>query len=401
MTSSFGWLDTDASQRRQMLELVDLFREEGTVDELGIGAIRDVLSDALVPGTSVLHTRLRYVLFIPWLMQRAAHKASPAEMVSEFHRLEYSLISGLLAGGEQQGVLGNRAGRDLKRLPSEVYWAGMSQWGILSPGQSVQAYFRRRHEQRALAHRTATPDEPLAGSSMQAGIDPHLPQPTEPWLSSTDFNLTPTEEQYLSDRITVATQGSLLAWLVQHPPGNDAAYAWHIDNLGEAPSEVQKWVEYARRFSIAMHGAALTYNLLLARKSQQAELIDTYTARIEEWRTELAESRALEGWDRPAWWAMVLRRNPRIKRPTVAFVDAWLDLLLNGAHPAQSRVAADLITSREVQLKRARARLVNQSALDRWSGASGLVPLTFRWEIASSHLHDLYAARDQHAGSLV
>jgi hypothetical protein len=47
-----------------MLEVVDLFKQEGTVDELGIGSIRDALADALFPGTSVLHTRLRYVLFI-------------------------------------------------------------------------------------------------------------------------------------------------------------------------------------------------------------------------------------------------------------------------------------------------------------------------------------------------
>src|SRR5690625_1509714 len=41
VTSAFGWLDTDRSQRQQMLELVDQFREQGTVDDLGIGQIRD------------------------------------------------------------------------------------------------------------------------------------------------------------------------------------------------------------------------------------------------------------------------------------------------------------------------------------------------------------------------
>src|SRR5579864_6286555 len=54
MPSAFGWLDTDNEQRRKMLEVVDLFKEEGTVDELGIGSIRDALADALFPGTSVL-----------------------------------------------------------------------------------------------------------------------------------------------------------------------------------------------------------------------------------------------------------------------------------------------------------------------------------------------------------
>jgi len=75
MVSTFGWLDTDSEQRRKMLEVVGLFKEEGTVDELGIGSIRDAIANSLFPGTSVLHTRLRYVLFIPWLMQRAAARA--------------------------------------------------------------------------------------------------------------------------------------------------------------------------------------------------------------------------------------------------------------------------------------------------------------------------------------
>jgi hypothetical protein len=50
VVSTLGWLDTDNEQRRKMLEVIDLFKEEGTVDELGIGSIRDALADALFPG---------------------------------------------------------------------------------------------------------------------------------------------------------------------------------------------------------------------------------------------------------------------------------------------------------------------------------------------------------------
>ena len=57
MTSAFGWLDHSEQQRRQMLEIVNLFREKGTLDELGIGVIRDGFSDHFFPGTSTLQTR--------------------------------------------------------------------------------------------------------------------------------------------------------------------------------------------------------------------------------------------------------------------------------------------------------------------------------------------------------
>ena len=59
MPSTFAWLAVDAEQRRRMMEAVDQFRDETTIDDLGIGAIRDAFSDTLFPGTSTLHTRLR------------------------------------------------------------------------------------------------------------------------------------------------------------------------------------------------------------------------------------------------------------------------------------------------------------------------------------------------------
>src|SRR5699024_11441604 len=54
-------------------------------------------------------------------------------------------------------------------------------------------------------------------------------------------------------------------------PNNEADYPWQIDNLAQAPTQLQELVDYARRFSITMRGAALTYNLLLARKSHQED----------------------------------------------------------------------------------------------------------------------------------
>jgi hypothetical protein len=51
MTSHFGWLDTDEQQRRTMLEVVDLFRDKGILDEIGIGTIRDTIANALFPRT--------------------------------------------------------------------------------------------------------------------------------------------------------------------------------------------------------------------------------------------------------------------------------------------------------------------------------------------------------------
>jgi hypothetical protein len=69
MQPQLTWIDLTATDRDKVRRVLDLFKEQGTVDELGLGSLRDVFSNALFPGTSVLHTRLRYVLFIPWIYQ--------------------------------------------------------------------------------------------------------------------------------------------------------------------------------------------------------------------------------------------------------------------------------------------------------------------------------------------
>jgi hypothetical protein len=55
--STFVWLDYSEGERRKMLDVVDLFREHDTRDELGIGSVRDAFADMLFPGTSTIMTR--------------------------------------------------------------------------------------------------------------------------------------------------------------------------------------------------------------------------------------------------------------------------------------------------------------------------------------------------------
>jgi hypothetical protein len=62
MVSQFAWLDFSEHERRKALDVIDLFRERDTRDELGIGTVRDALSDVLFPGTSTIQTRARYFL---------------------------------------------------------------------------------------------------------------------------------------------------------------------------------------------------------------------------------------------------------------------------------------------------------------------------------------------------
>src|SRR5207253_5291425 len=93
-------------QRRQILDVLDLFREKGTVDELGLGTIRDAFANMLFPGTSTIQTRARYFLFVPWIYLRLERRRIPsAEIAPRARRAEIDLIERLLASGESDGVI--------------------------------------------------------------------------------------------------------------------------------------------------------------------------------------------------------------------------------------------------------------------------------------------------------
>src|SRR5688572_1100413 len=140
MASSFGWLDYSEYERRKALDVIALFKDQDTVDELGLGVIRDFLADRFFPGTSTIQTRARYFLFIPWMYRELERRrVESAAVNARARREEINLIEALLNGGEREGVIGRQARQTLKRLPSNIYWRGLAEWGILLfPGSQPQ-----------------------------------------------------------------------------------------------------------------------------------------------------------------------------------------------------------------------------------------------------------------------
>jgi hypothetical protein len=133
--SSFGWLAHDDGERRRMMEVIDLFRERGTLDELGIGTIRDTFAEHFFPGTSTIQTRARYFLFIPWMYRQLEEERVPSSRAGRRAReLHTQLVTSLKKGGvgASAGLIGIDAGDALQRLPSAIYWYGLGRWGTFT-----------------------------------------------------------------------------------------------------------------------------------------------------------------------------------------------------------------------------------------------------------------------------
>lgn len=402
MTSVLAWLDHDESERRKMLEVVNLFREKGTLDELGIGTIRDTFGDHFFPGTSTIQTRAKYFLFLPWIFQGLeAAGVSSDQVDGRARRDQARLAAALQAGGEgaAKGVIGIDAGERLQRPPSVVYWAGLHRWGILTFSGSLAQYY-------------AALDLPGAGSRQLRSDDGEaelvevgrrnwhggMPVPPSSFLESTSFALSRGEATYLQERILATAPDSLLAHCVRSSQRvNRVEHIWELPFLDRVPARLRAEIEHARLFALVMHGAGLAYNLLLAERAVETEIhadasfVDRYRSLLEEWAAEMAaNASALEAWDRPALWATVHDLNPRLRMPARLFAERWMSVAIEDpAEVADLPAARQLLANRERALKGSLARLANRRALERWSGASGVGRLSYRWPNARIIVSDI------------
>ena len=402
MPSRFGWVDFAEADRQRMLDVVHLFKEQDTRDELGIGTIRDAFADHFFPGTSTIQTRARYMLFIPWIYKELEHRRTSSSKITRMARRdEIRLIFALLGSGETLGVIGKEAKATLQRLPSSVYWSGLGSWGIrLFLGSQSQYHRRLDAYYRLNETRAADGDDGSEAPPAAANWHQGLPEAPEDLLESAVLLLTREEASFLQDRILIRHGESLLAKLAQHEDSSQVAFPWEHPALGELPRQMQDELLHARNFSETIYGAALLYNLMLARQCGNDEWAAGYEERMAEWAemitTRWDELRIWHGQLSEFWGSRPLHLA-RIPHKTHVFVVDWLRLVLSTVDPeeaSESKVAQQHIQSREIELKRQRARLSNPRALETWGGSSGDRQLDYRWGNAAVIVDDILEGLD-------
>ena len=192
--SSFTWLDYSEHERRQAMEAIDLFGEDETRDELGLGTIRDGFADLLFPGTSTIQTRARYILLVPWVYMELEYRRTQSRLMNDRGRtVQGQLRDALIKGGEETVVIGYRAGLQVQRLPASVYWYGLRQWKILRfPGTeedyrlSLDAFYKRLDS-------AVSADAGESCDAPPSNWDAHLPHAPADWLVNTTFSLSREE----------------------------------------------------------------------------------------------------------------------------------------------------------------------------------------------------------------
>ena len=234
--------------------------EKGVRDEVGFLALHQGFADRFFPGTSVLHTRLRYVLFVPWLMEKVAADAA-TDIARRFSAAETALAGQLKAGPDPHGIIGGRVWpRETAQPPSMAYWSALGSWGILRQ-QSDGSLPSRTQTLRRLARRSArlrsrlTDDD--GGVLDDDTTSPFVSLPCPPKAMRVrgeplDFALSSFERNFLyrhllGVRRPDTTSRSLLARLTEAGVGPAADDLWVTEIADVADSEDRAALVTARQ----------------------------------------------------------------------------------------------------------------------------------------------------------
>jgi hypothetical protein len=129
----------------------------GVRDEIGFLLIHQRYADRFFPGTSVLHTRLRYILFVPWMYEGIGQGLAPKSINRAVEHAETQL-AGRLSG---VGIIGGQKFPDAtSQPPSIVYWTALGAWGLLRPSVDGRLPSRARvHAALQKKRRTSMDDD--------------------------------------------------------------------------------------------------------------------------------------------------------------------------------------------------------------------------------------------------
>ena len=283
-----GWIDFSKTERSKVLGVLELLGQ-GTLDELGIAAIRDGFANLFFPGTSTIQTRAKYFFLVPYIMKTLERSGvgDPRQLKKILDEEEHSCGQLLLDQNEDEnGLIGSRSLKDggwVKRVPSDIYWAGLRKYGIFLDRQySIFEYLRavsRWQEQKSVLrmsgkHRLEGEDEPC--DDQDAGNLHNLrfwniPTYRPDWKEFLTMKLTAEEAKFLRTQILDTCGGSLLAYILENREVLACERFKDLEGFAaEFPEQLQQDYHLAVEFSDFLFAIRTVYNIMVSDGKNEA-----------------------------------------------------------------------------------------------------------------------------------
>lgn len=412
MGSSVAWMSFDTEQQRRTQLMMAALTNQGTVDELGLGPVRDLIAGTIHPGLSVLHTRAKYLLFLPRIYGSLGGMS--ADALVKRGRTEEGRLAGRLVdyyGGDTvrgNGIIGRNTREHAKQPASVAYWPLLRDLRIRDGRGSVAQYCRElaeQHQQRSARSALHSEEDLESQLEHQWAL---LPDEDE----FTGFELSRDEAVWLRERFldrekgTLAANRSLVAHLLahdQHTWVSGVGQMWdHPERRGfPAGAATAMWL--GRDLDRVVHGARILYNHLCAERrpdhgTGRDDQLAKYEQAMEQWRARAAREfpahdrlTDLDNWVRSRLHE-VRAGSLALARWTQAsaFLASWWRIATDAADLLHDPTAVDLIVKREDTMKPGRARLTHPDRLRAWTGDSGYSRFDYNWGVARRLLDDTH-----------
>jgi hypothetical protein len=406
MQTGFGWIDFSEEHRDRVFSVVDLLSTEGSVDELGIGIVRDAIADWLFPGVSTIQTRPKYFIIIPQIFLsylRMFHKKEKLPKLKDYvreeeHRIMYQLSQNYQYA-EGQGIIGVNVAKnngELARKPTSIYWNGLRKHGLINTKFSFSEYVEQ-NDLSSYSHggnKDENSNDEIASFDETFGIKCPIFEEID---ENAKMELTVDEANYLLDQFISTNsnekqEGNLMSHILNSSARTEimlmaTSFRMLAENLLEDEllnPETKKILKIALDFDLLIHGAHIRYNIQLHKKSGIRS--KEYEERWEKWLDGIHNYKAdIHALDLDFLFSELATRTGSQTR---RFMEDWKKEIIS------EDILIDrldyLIRRQEINKKGGKAKLVNtKGEYSEWVGLNGL---QYRFTQAKKIIEDITAA---------
>lgn len=393
-----GWVDFSREDREKVLDVMNLLQEQGAVDEIGIGLVRDAFANLFFPGTSTVQTVAKYFLIVPYVLKEATEGRYGNDLNKILRRIDQEekecgkLLMQNCPG--EDGIIGRRVLPKswVARKPSNIYWNGIRTYGICTQDLTIPELLKAsiillaQKKNAALGNKgddttDSERDDADAGRDVSTQLFSVPDDYYADWRTNLSIHLTTTEAAFLRKIIETSVSTSLLGYLLRHSVDvtkYDSFEAIYEDLGAAVPAELARTMKLACDFNRLVYTARVRYNYILSDGQNEDA--------VAEWRYIEENMQHMMSVDVDDVLQTLHITNFRLRRFLTSFKVALLDGDLD--------VADKVLIDREIEIKtRSRAKLCKRDdyANDTWIGGRYL---DYRFSSAKRIITDIYRGEE-------
>lgn len=396
-----GWIDFSKEDRDKVHDVMNLLQEQGAVDELGIGPVRDAFANYFFPGTSTVQTRAKYFLIVPYVLKEAVdgkygnNLKTVLKKIDDAERECGTLLYKKHNGATSIGIIGARVLPKswVARKPSNIYWNGIRTYGIFAQDEmsitelvKLSIFLRKQENATKMGNRRddaaeGEKDDKNAGKEY-VGHFFDLPEGhSDKWRDNLSIELTPAEAKFLREHIEHSVPDSLLTYILKNkidPSKYDRFEALFEELQDKVPEKMAHMMSLACDFNRVVYAARVRYNMILSDGMNQDA--------NKEWDWVCDNTSRITAVDLDDVLQSLGIVNFKLRR--------FLTILIAALENKDYEALDEIIIKREIELKtRSRAKLLHKEdyASDKWIGGDWL---DYRFSDAKQIILDIYQGEE-------